>query len=59
MMTNLAETCRKYDELVLLVSEHENEQIALADTLQLQYKLLKSKVETLTALVTKGSTIEF
>lgn len=59
MLTNLAETCRKFDELVLLVSEHKNEQIAFSDTLQLQVNLLKSKVETLTALVTKGRTIEF
>lgn len=59
MMTNLAETCRKYDNVLILVAEHRNEQIAFTDTLQLQVNLVKSKVETLQALITKGRTIEF
>lgn len=59
IMTLVAETCRKYDEIVLLVAKHKDEQIAFTDTLQLHVNLVKSKVETLTALITKGKTIEF
>lgn len=59
MMTNLAETCRKYDEILLLTAEHKNDQIAFADTLQLQVSLVKSKIETLQALITKGRTTDF
>jgi len=57
-MANLEETCRKYDEIILLVMQHKNEQNALTDTLQLQVNLVKSKVETLRAIMTKGRTIE-
>lgn len=59
MMTNLEETCRKYNEIILLVAKHKNEQNAFTDTLQLQVNLVKSKVETLRAMMTKGRTIEF
>lgn len=57
-MTNLEETCRKYNEVILLLTNHKKEQIAYTDTLQLQVNLVKSKVETLRAMMTKGSTIE-
>jgi len=53
MIENLTETCRKYDEILLLVAEHKNDQIAFTDTLQLQVNVVKSKVETLRALITK------
>jgi len=59
MMTNLATVCRKFDEVLLLVAKHRNEQNEFTDTLQLQVNLVKSKVETLRALITKGRTIEF
>ncbi|XP_060880213.1 uncharacterized protein LOC132952084 [Metopolophium dirhodum] len=58
MMANLEETCRKYNEIILLVTKHKNEQNAFTDTLQLQVNLVKSKVETLRAIMTKGRTIE-
>lgn len=59
MMTNLATTCRKFDEILLLVDENKNEQNSINEILQLQVNLVKSKVETLRALMTKGRTIEF
>jgi len=59
MMANLATTCHKFDEILLLVAKHKNEQNAFTDTLQLQVNLVKSKLETLRALITKGKTIEF
>lgn len=58
IMTNLAASIRKYDEILLLVAKHKNEQNSFSDTLQLQVSLVKSKVETLRALITKGRTIE-
>lgn len=58
-MTSLAETYRKYDEILLLVATHKREQNAFTETLQLQVNLVKSKAETLRALITKGRTIEF
>lgn len=58
-MTNLATTCRKFDEILLLVDENKNEQNSINEILQLQVNLVKSKVETLRALMTKGRTIEF
>lgn len=58
-MTNLAETCRKYDEILLLVAAQKKEQNAFTETLQQQVNLVKSKVETLKALITRGRTIEF
>lgn len=59
MMTNLTMTCQKYEEILSLVEEHRNQQIEFTDTLQLQVNLVKSKVETLRALITNGRTIEF
>lgn len=59
LITNLEETCHKYNEVLLLVAENKNEQNAFTDTLQLQVNLVKSKVETLRAIITKGKTVEF
>jgi len=59
MMAKLEETCCKYNEILMLVAEQKNEQNAFTDTLQLQVNLVKSKVETLQAIITKGRTIEF
>lgn len=56
MITNLAEMCRKYDEIISLVNKSRNEQKVFTETLQLQVNIVKSKVETLTALITKGKT---
>lgn len=52
-MTNLAEMCRKYDEIISLVDKSRNEQKVFTETIQLQVNLIKSKVETLTALITR------
>lgn len=59
MMSNFAVACSKYDEIIKLVAEQKKEQEAYIDTLQLQVNIVKSKVETLRALMTKGKTIEF
>lgn len=59
MMSNFAIACSKYEEIVKLVAEEKKEQDAYIDTLQLQVNIVKSKVETLRALITKGRTIEF
>lgn len=59
MMSNLTVACSKYEEIVKLVAEQKKEQEAYVDTLQLQVNLVKSKVETLRALITKGRSIEF
>lgn len=59
MMSTLAVTCQKYHEILSLVEEYKKDQTAYTDTLQLQVNLIKSKLETLTALATKGKSIEF
>lgn len=59
IMSNFALTCSKYEEIVKLVAEQKKEQDAYIDTLQLQVNIVKSKVETLRALITQGRTIEF
>lgn len=59
MMTNLATACQKYEEILLLVKENRNQNNAFTDTLELQVNLVKSKIETLRALITKGRSIEF
>lgn len=58
MMASLAKTCNKYDEILSRVEEHRNEQFEFSDALQIQVNLVKSKVETLKALITKGRTTE-
>ncbi|VVC44958.1 Hypothetical protein CINCED_3A021099 [Cinara cedri] len=58
MMADLTEKCHKYDQILLTLNESRNEQMAYADTLQLQVNLVKSKVETLTALITGGKATE-
>lgn len=58
MMNNLAVTCQKYNEILLLVAAHKHDQMLFTDTLQLQVNLIRSKMETLRAMVTKGRTID-
>lgn len=58
MMNNLAVTCQKYKEILLFVADQKNDLIAFTDTLQLQVDLVRSRMETLTAIITKGRTIE-
>lgn len=58
-MANLTSACKKYEELLSRVAEHKTEQNEFSDSLQIQVNLVKSKVETLKALITQGRTIEF
>ncbi|XP_050438914.1 uncharacterized protein LOC126844638 [Adelges cooleyi] len=58
LMSKVLQTCHKYDEILLLLEEHRNDQNIFTDTLQMQVNFVKSRVETLIALVTKGKTTE-
>ncbi|XP_050531951.1 uncharacterized protein LOC126900341 [Daktulosphaira vitifoliae] len=58
LMNKVARTCQTYDEILLLVGQHRNEQNEFTDSLQVQVNLVKSKMETLMALTTKGRSIE-
>jgi uncharacterized coiled-coil DUF342 family protein len=55
LMTNLARTCNKYDELLSRVAQHKKEQLEFTESLQMHVNIVKNKVQTLRALVTNGS----
>lgn len=59
MMANYEIACSKYTEILKLYTEQKKDQEAFIDTLQLQVNLVKSKMETLKALITKGRTVGF